>query len=87
MDAESALLAASVISLAGGVENIAAVERCMVRLRLVLADPEASDVEAIGALPGVALAMHLTGQLQIAPLSHLDDLYATVTRIVATSRA
>ncbi|WP_084126624.1 PTS transporter subunit EIIB [Demequina sp. NBRC 110054] len=87
MHAEVALVASSIVSLVGGADNIAAVERCMVRLRLVLADPDVADVEAIRALPGIALAMHLTGQLQIAPAAHLDDLYTAVSHIVAVSRA
>ncbi len=87
MHADDALRASAIVSLSGGLANIAAVERCMVRLRLVLADPDAADVEAIRGLPGIAIAMHHAGQLQIAPTSHLDELCAAVTHIVAASRA
>ncbi|MDN4472744.1 PTS transporter subunit EIIB [Demequina zhanjiangensis] len=86
MAVESTALASSIIALAGGVDNISGVERCMVRLRLILADPDVADVPAIASLPGVALAMHLMGQLQIAPTAHLDDLHATVVDAVAAAR-
>ncbi len=87
MTVESTALASSIIALVGGVDNIAGVERCMVRLRLVLRDPAAADVAAIAALPGVALALHLMGQLQIAPTAHLDDLHSTFVGVVAAAGA
>ncbi|WNM25732.1 PTS transporter subunit EIIB [Demequina capsici] len=86
MPVESTALASSIVVLAGGVDNIVGVERCMVRLRLTLADQDAADVPGIAQLPGVALALHLMGQLQIAPTSHLDELHATVSQIVARAR-
>ncbi len=85
MSVEAKALASSIVALAGGVENIAGVERCMVRLRLVLEEPETADVAAIASLPGVALALHLMGQLQIAPTSQLDDLHAAVVAIVSAA--
>ncbi|MET8813971.1 PTS transporter subunit EIIC [Streptomyces sp. NPDC004549] len=47
------VLASSILSLTGGPGNVTAVTHCLTRLRLTVADPEAVDGEALGALPGV----------------------------------
>ncbi|MYQ45205.1 PTS transporter subunit EIIC [Streptomyces sp. SID4985] len=46
-------LASAILSLTGGPENVTAVTHCLTRLRLTVADPDAVDGDALGALPGV----------------------------------
>ncbi|MEW2130764.1 PTS transporter subunit EIIC [Streptomyces sp. NPDC005435] len=46
-------LASEILSLTGGPANVTAVAHCLTRLRLTVADPDAVDGDALGALPGV----------------------------------
>ena len=45
-------LATLIIEGLGGVENVAAVENCMTRLRTVVRDPSKVDKEALAAIKG-----------------------------------
>ncbi|WP_062529232.1 PTS transporter subunit EIIB [Demequina rhizosphaerae] len=83
MSAEVASLASSLIALAGGVDNIAHVDRCAVRLRLRLVDRELARVEPMAALPAVALAAWSGGEVHVAPRADLAALHRTVAAVVA----
>ncbi len=58
-------LAALLLPLVGGPANVAGVEACASRLRFVLHDPGLRDEPAIRAVPGVAMVVTLSGQLQV----------------------
>ncbi|WP_062378116.1 PTS transporter subunit EIIB [Demequina pelophila] len=86
MQADTILLASAVITLAGGVDNVEHVGRCLVRLRLRLLRPEDADVDAIGALPGVSIAIRQGREVHVAPAAGLDALHATVCAGVGARR-
>lgn len=59
-------LAATVLALVGGPENVVDVTACWSRLRLVLRDWDARDDEALTALDEVAIVLVQGGQFQVA---------------------
>ncbi len=58
-------LAEQIATRVGGPDNIADVDHCVTRLRLVLRDPARADKAAIGSLPGVLSVVDRAGQLQV----------------------
>ena len=58
-------LATLIIEGLGGVENVAAVENCMTRLRTVVRDPSKVDKEALAAIKGVLRVAGTDGEPQI----------------------
>lgn len=58
-------LAAALLPLVGGAGNVALVTACASRLRFVLRDAQAADQPAVRAVPGVAMVLTQSGQLQV----------------------
>lgn len=58
-------LAAKILELTGGQDNIVAVAHCMTRLRLTLADRAKADIEQLKKTPGILGVLEASGQLQL----------------------
>ena len=58
-------LAAKILELTGGKENIASASHCMTRLRLTLHDRAKADLERLKTIPGVLGVLEASGQLQL----------------------
>ena len=58
-------LANQIVVYVGGVGNIDSLTHCMTRLRFVLKEPGAANVEALKALKGVQGVVTSNGQFQV----------------------
>lgn len=58
-------LAAGILKLVGGEENVSSVTNCMTRLRFVLKDARKADVESLKGLKGVQGVVTKNGQFQV----------------------
>lgn len=67
--------ARKLLELVGGRENIAAVSHCMTRMRFVLQDPKAADVEKIEAMEVVKGSFTQSGQFQVIIGNTVADFY------------
>ena len=73
-------VAADVVRLVGGKENITSVAHCMTRLRFVLKDLKKADQEALKKLPGVLGVIYAGGQLMVVLGKNLLPVYETVVK-------
>lgn len=78
MAIDYASTAASVVEHAGGPQNVKAVTHCMTRLRLILVDPKAADMELIKQVPGVLGCVYAADQLQVVMGQNLIGTYNEV---------
>mgnify|MGYP002795978895 FL=1 len=67
--------AKELLRLVGGKENIAAVSRCMTRMRFALVDPSKADVKAIEAMKVVKGSFTQSGQFQVIIGNTVSDFY------------
>lgn len=74
-------LAADVLRLVGGRENVAGVTNCMTRLRFTLIDAAKADVEAIEALRGVQGVVAKNGQFQVIIGTDVPEVCEEVKRL------
>lgn len=74
-------LAADVLRLVGGRENVAGVTNCMTRLRFTLIDVAKADVEAIEALRGVQGVVAKNGQFQVIIGTDVPEVCEEVKRL------
>lgn len=74
-------LAAEIVELVGGKENIFSVIHCMTRLRFVLKDKSAPKIEEIKALKGVIGAQWSNEQFQIIIGPEVAEVYKDVCEI------
>lgn len=58
-------IAAAILELSGGPDNVTDVDMCFTRLRLVLVDPGRVDEAAIDAMPEVVMTFTQSGQYQV----------------------
>jgi sucrose PTS system EIIBCA or EIIBC component len=79
---EDVALAAAVLPLVGGAANVAAVEACSSRLRLVLRDDALGQQDALRTLPGVLMVLTQGGQLQLALGARAVRVCREVRRLV-----
>lgn len=79
MDVEK--LAADLIPLVGGKENIRSVLHCMTRLRFQLADQSKAQLEAIEKLDGVMGVKVVGAQTQVIIGPNVAEVYKAVTKI------
>lgn len=81
-------LAEKILELVGGSDNISNCAHCATRLRLLLADENKADTEAIKKLPGVLTVVVSGGQYQIVVGDTVPELYNEVMRLMGgTSQA
>ena len=67
--------AKELLRLVGGKENIAAVSHCITRMRFVLNDPKAADIQAIEAMKVVKGSFTQAGQFQVIIGNNVADFY------------
>lgn len=79
---QAAGLAADVVRLVGGPENVEHLTRCWSRLRFVLTDPGLADVAGLEALETVVVVVHQGGQLQVALARGLVETFDAVAVLV-----
>lgn len=72
-------LAADIIQMVGGEENIDSVIHCVTRLRFYLKDQSKADTEKIKALDGVMGVAEASGQYQVVVGPAVDDIYKELT--------
>ncbi|WP_321972298.1 PTS transporter subunit EIIC [Paratractidigestivibacter sp.] len=75
-------LAASIVRLIGGKENVSEARHCQTRLRFILKDESLADDDAIKALDGVINVLHSSGQLQIVIGPHVHNVFEEVEPLV-----
>ena len=80
-------LAAALLPLVGGAENVRAVTHCMTRLRLELADESRADTDAIKALDGVSAVVQQSGQYQIVIGPAVNEVFNAFLPLVSTTDA
>lgn len=73
------MLAAEIIELVGGRENINSVIHCVTRLRFYLKDHSRADTGKIKELDGVMGAVEASGQYQVVVGPAVDDIYKELT--------
>lgn len=81
------VLAEQIVECVGGPANVAEVTHCWTRLRLVLRDDHAADVDALGALEGVVIALRQGGQTHLVPTGDLLSLVEQVRSAVSAGPA
>ncbi|MGN1389646.1 MAG: PTS transporter subunit EIIC [Bulleidia sp.] len=74
-------LAADILKLVGGKENVSAVYHCITRLRFNLKDKGLVDLDAIKKLSGVVGAQWSGDQLQIIIGQQVGDVYSAVCKV------
>ena len=74
-------LAADLLPLVGGKENIRSVLHCMTRLRLQLADQSKAQLEAIEQLDGVMGVKVVGAQTQVIIGPNVAEVYKAVTKL------
>ena len=67
-------IAADILRLVGGKENVASVTNCMTRLRFQLKDHKKADVEALKRLDGVQGVVTKNGQFQVVIGTDVGDV-------------
>ena len=71
-------LAAQILPLVGGKENILRVYHCQTRLRFTLADESKADDKALEALDGVRKVIRSAGVYQVVIGTDVADLFAVL---------
>ena len=74
-------LAAQVVELVGGKENVISVSHCITRLRFKLKDESRADDDSIAALDKVIKVMHANGQYQVVVGNIVEDVYDAVLAV------
>lgn len=75
-------LAADIVDLVGGEDNILSVTHCITRLRFRLKDESKADDEKVGQLEGVIQVIHAQGQYQVVIGTHVTDVYDAAVRLL-----
>ena len=74
-------MAADILRLVGGKENVASVTNCMTRLRFQLKDHKKADVEALKRLDGVQGVVTKNGQFQVVIGTDVGDVCAELKKL------
>lgn len=80
-------LAAQILPLVGGKENIIRVYHCQTRLRFTLADESKADDKALEALDGVRKVLRSGGVYQVVIGTDVADLFAVLEPMCGTAEA
>ncbi|PSL36211.1 PTS system beta-glucosides-specific IIC component [Planomicrobium soli] len=73
-------LAAEIVDLVGGPDNINDLVHCATRLRFNLKDSKKAEREALEKHPGVLTVVHSGGQFQVVIGSHVSDVYKEIMK-------
>ena len=82
MSKQYAPLAARIVELVGGTENIRSVYHCQTRLRFELKDESKVQKDTMDATDGVTTSLFSGGQYQVVVGMHVKDVYDEVEIIV-----
>ena len=74
-------MAADILRLVGGKENVASVTNCMTRLRFQLKDHKKADVEALKRLDGVQGVVTKNGQFQVVIGTDVGDVCTELKKL------
>ena len=74
-------IAADILRLVGGKENVASVTNCMTRLRFQLKDHKKADVEALKRLDGVQGVVTKNGQFQVVIGTDVVDVCTELKKL------
>lgn len=78
--ADTTRLAAEILEMVGGAENVTFVAHCMTRLRFNLKDESIVDDAKVKAIDGVIDIRHSAGQYQVIVGPKVDKVYETVAK-------
>lgn len=78
--ADTTKLAAEILEMVGGAENVTFVAHCMTRLRFNLKDESIVDDAKVKAIDGVIDIRHSAGQYQVIVGSKVDKVYEIVAK-------
>lgn len=76
-------LAADIVRLVGGRENIDSLHHCQTRLRFKLVDDSKADKEAVSKLPGVPKVLISGGMFQVVIGMDVADCYEEIMKLIA----
>ena len=82
MSTKYAPLAARIVELVGGTDNIRSAFHCQTRLRFQLRDESKVDTEALTATDGVVTALSSGGMYQVVIGMHVRDVHEEVEQII-----
>ena len=71
-------VAAEIVKLVGGVDNINALTHCVTRLRFVLKDPSKADKEALARVQYVLKVLESGGQTQVVVGNKVTSIFETI---------
>lgn len=80
-------LAADILALVGGEENVENVIHCVTRLRFYLKDDEKADREALEELPGVMGIVEANNQFQVIVGQAVDHIYEKLAPLLHKDKA
>lgn len=85
MSTDYAPLAAEVLKLVGGPDNVRSLHHCQTRLRFDLKDPGKVDLSALRAADGVATVMEAGNNLQVVIGLHVQDVHDEVQALLKSA--
>lgn len=71
-------VAAQIVNLVGGVENVNALTHCVTRLRFVLKDPTKADKDALAKVQYVLKVLESGGQTQVVVGNKVTSIFETI---------
>lgn len=74
-------LAAKILDLVGGKQNVNSVFHCITRLRFKLKDESKANTEKLKSMDGVVTVMKSGGQYQVVIGNHVPDVYKEITAL------
>lgn len=80
-------LAAKIVELVGGEQNISGFTHCATRLRFNLKDNGKADTKALSALEGVLTAQVKSGQMQVVIGAKVNAIFDEVSKLITVSDA
>lgn len=80
-------LAAKIVELVGGEQNISGFTHCATRLRFNLKDNSKADTKALSALEGVLTAQVKSGQMQVVIGAKVNAIFDEVSKLITVSDA
>lgn len=82
--ADTTKLAAEILEMVGGADNVTFVAHCMTRLRFNLKDESIVDDAKVKAIDGVIDIRHSAGQYQVIVGPKVDKVYEIVAKETPT---
>ncbi|WP_322153975.1 PTS transporter subunit EIIC [Paratractidigestivibacter sp.] len=74
-------LAATIVELVGGEQNVSSVTHCITRLRFKLKDESLAQTERLNQTEGVISILKAAGQYQVVIGNHVTDVYDAIPKV------